>query len=175
MQTIEGSRYAGALKKIIRQWTDELTRIQETVDLWVQVQTKWLYLEGIFIGNEDIRQQLPKEAKTFEQHHKNFKNINQQVTKNPNIYYQCVTVDSTLLQIKSLSISFDKSQKSLSDYLSSKKRFFPRFYFISDEDLLSILGSSDPLNIQPHLIKLFDNCKSLIFERNKLFMSFNST
>jgi dynein heavy chain len=167
LQNIEGSRFAGALKKIIRQWTDDLTRIQETIDIWTQVQRKWLYLEGIFIGNDDIRQKLPKDAKTFEQHHKHFRNINGQVAKNPNIYFNCVQVDSTTVQIKSLSVSFDKSQKSLTDYLSTKKTCFPRFYFISDEDLLSILGTSEPILIQPQMIKLFDNCKALIFERSK--------
>jgi len=40
---------------------------------------------------------------------------------------------------------------------------FPRFYFISDDDLLSILGSSDSKSITPHLLKLFDNCKELIY------------
>jgi dynein heavy chain len=42
---------------------------------------------------------------------------------------------------------------------------FPRFYFISDDDLLQILGSSDPRAISPHLLKLFDNCKDLIFAK----------
>jgi len=112
LQNIEGSRYAGGLKKIIRQWNDDLTKVQETIDIWVQVQRKWLYLEGIYIGNDDIRQKLPKEAKTFEQHHKNFSNINKQVAKNPNIFFNCVSIESTSIQIKSLSISFDKSQKS---------------------------------------------------------------
>ena len=40
---------------------------------------------------------------------------------------------------------------------------FPRFYFISDEDLLQILGTSDPKAVGPHLLKLFDNCKDLIY------------
>lgn len=40
---------------------------------------------------------------------------------------------------------------------------FPRFYFISDEDLLQILGSSEVRSISPHLLKLFDNCKNLQF------------
>ena len=30
------------------------------------VQRKWVYLEGIFIGAEDIRMQLPEEAKKFD-------------------------------------------------------------------------------------------------------------
>lgn len=40
---------------------------------------------------------------------------------------------------------------------------FPRFYFIPNEDLLQILGSSDPKSIQPFLLSLFDNCKKLVF------------
>ena len=51
------------------------------------------------------------------------------------------------------------SQKSLTDYLDAKRGIFPRFYFISDDELLSILGSSDPMAVQPHMLKLFDNCR----------------
>lgn len=47
---------------------------------------------------------------------------------------------------------------------------FPRFYFISDDDLLLILGSSDPRAISPHLLKLFDNCKDLIFGKGDKFL-----
>jgi dynein heavy chain len=43
---------------------------------------------------------------------------------------------------------------------------FPRFYFISNDDLLQILGSSDPMTIQPFLLRLFDGCKRLIFGNN---------
>jgi dynein heavy chain len=49
-------------------------------------------------------------------------------------------------------------QKSLSEYLDTKRCAFPRFYFISDEELLSILGTSDPTSVQEHMLKLFDNC-----------------
>jgi dynein heavy chain len=169
LQSIEGSKFAGlALKQEVKRYIDSLTKVQETIDAWIQVQTKWLYLEGIYIGNEDIRQQLPKDTKTFEQHHKTFKGLNDKVSKNLSIMVNCVHNDTTLPQLKNLMTSLDKSQKSLSDYLKSKKKVFPRFYFISDEDLLSILGSSDPNSIQPHLIKLFDNVKSLTFEKGKI-------
>ena len=169
LQSIEGSKFAGtALKNEVRRWMDSLIKIQETIEEWIKVQTKWLYLEGIYIGNEDIRTQLAKETKTFEQHHKAFKNLNEKVSKNPNIYSNCVHNDNTLLQLQNLATNLDRSQKSLTEYLKSKKKVFPRFYFISDEDLLSILGSSEATSIQPHMIKLFDNVKSLGFDKGKI-------
>ncbi len=57
----------------------------------------------------------------------------------------------------------DKCQKSLTDYLDTKRNAFSRFYFISDDELLSVLGSSDPTSIQVHMLKLFDNVKELKF------------
>ena len=42
--------------------------------VWMVVQRKWMYLEGIFIGG-DIRSQLPEEAKKFDQIDKTFKKV----------------------------------------------------------------------------------------------------
>jgi len=51
----------------------------------------------------------------------------------------------------------DKCQKSLTEYMRNKRAIFPRFNFISDDELLSILGSRDPAVIQEHIGKMFDN------------------
>ena len=69
------------------------------------------------------------------------------------------------MELKTLSEELDKRQKSLSDYLDTKRNIFPRFYFLSDEDLLSILGNSEVGAVQPHMLKLFDNCKTLLLAR----------
>ena len=52
------------------------------------------------------------------------------------------------------SSGLEKCQKSLNDYLDSKRNAFPRFFFISDDELLSILGSHDPQCVQEHMIKV---------------------
>lgn len=55
-------------------------------------------------------------------------------------------------------------QKSLESFLESKRRMFPRFYFVSDDDLLSIIGQKSPRDIQLHLEKCFSGIKFLEIE-----------
>ena len=57
-------------------------------------------------------------------------------------------VPGRLAEMQGLSLGLDKCQKSLNDYLDSKRMIFPRFYFISTEELLSILGSSESSCVQ---------------------------
>lgn len=53
-------------------------------------------------------------------------------------------------------------QRALEQYLETKRHVFPRFYFISNEDLLEILANArKPELIQVHIKKLFENIKFL--------------
>ncbi len=61
----------------------------------------------------------------------------------------------------------DQIQKSLTDYLESKRSIFPRFYFLSDEELLEILAQNkDPINIQKHINKCFEGINQLEFSES---------
>lgn len=62
--------------------------------------------------------------------------------------------------------ALEKCQKSLTEYLRNKRVIFPRFSFISDDELLSILGSSDPMIIQEHVGKMFDNLEKFSLSYN---------
>ena len=66
---------------------------------------------------------------------------------------------------QTLFSQLEACQKSLSDYLETKRTAFPRFYFLSDDELLQILGTSDPVAVQEHMLKLFDNTAALTFDR----------
>jgi len=134
--------------------------------------------------------QLPEEAKKFDAVDKTFKGIMTATSKNPNVVDACTSENrlqvrglpasppsclvpiSNLLRrplfqvLSNLSERLDSCQKSLSDYLDTKRASFPRFFFISDDELLSVLGNNDPTSIQVHLLKLFDNVKEMQFGRN---------
>ena len=163
LQTMSGSRFVGIFATKVRTWEKTLNLVMETLDVWFNVQRQWMYLESIFIGSEDIRMQLPEEAKKFDQINKAFKGIMTTTHQHP-VVIKAATAKE-LETLTNLGERLDKCQKSLTDYLDTKRNAFSRFYFISDDELLSVLGSSDPTSIQVHMLKLFDNVKELKFDR----------
>ncbi len=161
LQTMSGSRFVGRYAQKVRTWEKTLNMVVETLDVWYNVQRKWMYLESIFIGSEDIRMQLPEEAKKFDKINKEFKTIMKTTHEHP-VVVKAAT-EKEFDSLTEMGDRLDKCQKSLTDYLDTKRNAFSRFYFISDDELLSVLGSSDPTSIQVHMLKLFDNVKELKF------------
>eukprot|EP00750_Incisomonas_marina_P009230 INCI15857.2.p1 GENE.INCI15857.2~~INCI15857.2.p1 ORF type:complete len:4529 (-),score=890.01 INCI15857.2:58-13644(-) len=166
LQSMLGSRFVGIFLDQVKAWEKQLMNMSDTIDMWFRVQSKWMYLESIFVGSADIRLQLPEVAKNFDKIDKGFKDIMASCVKNSLCTAACST-DNRLGVLTNLSERLEGCQKSLSEYLETKRNAFPRFFFISDDELLSVLGTSDPESIQQHLLKLFTNCERYKFVRGK--------
>ena len=68
--------------------------------------------------------------------------------------------------LNEMNNKLEEIQKSLDMYLETKRQLFPRFYFLSNDDLLEILGQSrNPEAVQPHMKKCFDNIVKLDLSR----------
>eukprot|EP00501_MAST-03F_sp_TOSAG23-6_P002127 GSMAST32.ASY1.ANO1.2223.1 assembled CDS len=110
----------------IQQILDDQINLQDIIDNWLKVQGVWLYLEPIF-SSDDINKQMPKE-----------------VAQRKGLVKSLLNAIDVLEQI----------QRGLNQYLETKRLFFPRFFFLSNDELLEILAETkDPLRVQPHLKK----------------------
>lgn len=77
----------------------------------------------------DIRTQLPEEARKFDDIDKAYRRIMGDCVKNPIVIPICM-VSGRLGEFQGLSLGLEKCQKSLNDYLDSKRRIFPRLVFL---------------------------------------------
>jgi dynein heavy chain len=170
LQTMLGDPFVLAIQTQVEEWVRLLSTLSDTIDEWTVCQRNWMYLESIF-GAEDIQKQLPTEAQKFSVIDKTFKDIMIRTNLNPKVISSLNSFENgnTLLAcFQHCNNDLEAIQKSLEDYLETKRMAFPRFYFLSNDELLGILSQTrDPLAVQPHMSKCFDAIKSLTFEEVK--------
>ncbi len=165
--TILGSRYIKPLLSQAENWRTTLLNLQVIMDEWVTCQHQWIYLENIFSG-QDIKKQLANEAAKFETVDKFFRNLMQRAYKNSQPLKLLKLFKGDLLEnLRRHNKSLDEIQKMLEDYLETKRKAFPRFYFISNDELLEILANQQKLEVvQQSLRKCFDNLVKLDIHEN---------
>lgn len=155
LSTMKASKFFVSFKEKIERWEHNLSSVSEVVDLLLQVQRQWMYLESIFMASEDIQRQLPHESKLFSQVNEDYKTVTQEIVERPNAVQAC-TREGVLDMLTGMDAKLEKIQKSLDQYLETKRQSFPRFYFLSNDDLLEILGQQkDPTQVQKHIKKCF--------------------
>ncbi|GLI63290.1 hypothetical protein VaNZ11_006196 [Volvox africanus] len=162
-QSMRASPYIGPFEDRVRLWEAKLSLTQETLDQWLRCQQGWLYLEPIF-GSEDIMQQMPNEGRKFKAVDHTWRRTMEKLSKNAEVLTTCAD-DEQLKALSEANKLLEQVTKGLNDYLETKRLAFPRFYFLSNDELLEILSETkDPTRVQPFLRKIFEGINALEFQ-----------
>ncbi|XP_035794419.1 cytoplasmic dynein 2 heavy chain 1-like [Anopheles albimanus] len=144
-------------------WEEKLNNLDYIVTHLNQIQKRWIYLEPIF-GAGTLR----KEESVFRSIDKNFRYIMQEIAVDPRVV-SIHRINNILSIIDTLQTQISRCQNALSTYIRAKRDAFSRFYFLSDDDLLELLGqSSKEAIIQKHIRKLFPGIYRLMIEEQQV-------
>lgn len=115
-----------------------------------------MYLSPLF-GSEDITRQMPVESRRFAVVDAYWRKTMEAAKKQGNIMDFVTDTDNLLKTFQESNKMLDMIGKHLNDYLETKRLAFPRFYFLSNDELLGILSQTKNVHlVQPHLSKIFD-------------------
>ncbi len=160
------SPYYKVFEEEIAPWDEKLQRLRIIFDVWIDVQRRWVYLQGIFFGSADIKNQLQNEYTKFKNIDSEFTGVMKKVSQKPNML-EVASISGLQKNLEKLAEQLTKIQKALGDYLEMQRGRFARFYFVGDEDLLEIIGNSkDVTNVQRHFAKMFAGVTLLKTEAN---------
>ncbi|KAK2956118.1 putative Dynein axonemal heavy chain 5 [Blattamonas nauphoetae] len=164
-QNMTGNPHIAILEPKRKLWEQLLVLVRDTLESWLRCQIAWMYLEPIF-ASPDIQHQLPNESKRFFAVDTMWRATMAKVVKTPRILPLLRREKNNMvLAFNNANKELDEVQKKLDLYLETKRAAFPRFYFLSDEDLLQILAKTkEPQAVQPHLRKCFEGINKLTFE-----------
>eukprot|EP01060_Flectonema_neradi_P004124 TRINITY_DN12705_c0_g1_i2.p1 TRINITY_DN12705_c0_g1~~TRINITY_DN12705_c0_g1_i2.p1 ORF type:complete len:4231 (+),score=761.72 TRINITY_DN12705_c0_g1_i2:111-12803(+) len=174
--TIASNRFCtGGLRRRVEVWENDMKYMSETLDKWLEVQRKWMYLESIF-SHKELQQQWPEDARAFLTVDKGFRDLMKRTAGNPGARNALTQSNYSLLaQCKKDIDSLERIEKRLEEKLDQKRRLFPRFYFLSNDDLLDILAQiRNPDKLAPHMLKMFDNIKKLTISESTDVTHINS-
>ncbi|KAH6676840.1 cytoplasmic dynein-like protein 1 heavy chain 1 [Halenospora varia] len=174
LQAMRHSPYYKEFEEEASGWEDKLNRVHVLFDVWIDVQRQWVYLEGVFTGNADIKHLLPIESSRFQNINSEFFAVMKKVYKTPFVL-DVLNISGVQKSLERLAELLNKIQKALGEYLERERVSFPRFYFVGDEDLLEIIGNSnDTLRIAKHFKKMFAGLSGLIMDEDHLISGFTS-
>ena len=160
------SKYIAYFEKEVEKWKSDLGSIYDIVQLLSEVQKTWSFLENLFIQSEEVKKELPRESEKFVDIDRNMKDIMEKGCDIKNILKFC-TISGMLKKLEVIQADLKVCEKALNEFLDSKRRAFPRFYFVSVSDLLDILSNgNNPLKINRHMSKIFQAIEKLELEES---------
>jgi hypothetical protein len=144
-------------------WQALLVDAIDLLGVWVDVQRSWIYLEPIF-GAHDIQKQMREHGHRFREADRLWRRCMSSAMAAGSVA-DVAENTGLLLQLQHAWTKLEGIQRDLAKFLDTKRRAFPRLFFLSNDELLELLAETkDPTRVQQYLPKAFDGLHRLCFE-----------
>eukprot|EP00878_Enallax_costatus_P044621 GHUV01053316.1.p1 GENE.GHUV01053316.1~~GHUV01053316.1.p1 ORF type:complete len:464 (+),score=147.77 GHUV01053316.1:399-1790(+) len=155
VQGMMANRYMNTFRDQVLGWNKKLMAVADVVAILTEIQRTWAYLESLFVASEEVKKELPEATVRFARIDADVKSVLADFKQVQNCV-ACCNKDGLLKFLEKQQTELEVCEKALADYMESKRRAFPRFYFVSTADLLDILSNgNNPVKVMQHMSKCF--------------------
>ena len=137
--------------------SEDVDELRHRLELWSDAQKRWVHLDALFGGDENVGDRLPQAKNCFVDGSRIFQRCRDDcLTENPRVR-ALLEVAALPESLEAVTRLFGDAQRALGLFLEQTRSEFPRFYFVGDDDLLAILGGGASIveRARPHLAKMF--------------------
>ena len=153
IQGMLASRYLAQFEQEVNSWQKALFNVNEVFLLVGDIQRTWSYLEPLFIHSDEVKRELPEDATRFITIDVDTRKVLHKAWETKNVKL-AFNEDGLMDKLEGIQEQLDICKKSLADFLDGRRRQFPRYYFVSEADLLDILSNGGtPEKILAHIPK----------------------
>lgn len=154
------SVYVDPHKDVVVQWDDAMTNVRSILESWLEVQGKWSHLGPLF-GPHGLSGQLTVESKRFTEITRQWKSTVDQARDHGKLSELLRHTDLPS-RLEDLSKALEAVVKGVMEFLDEKRSIFPRFYFLSNNEMVDVLvRSHQPVTVEPFLIRCFPGIKKI--------------
>lgn len=171
-QTLFTSPYVAPIRKRATERLNFLRHSRECMDAWFECQRGWLYLQPIFTGTS-IQQKLHREANKSQVVDRKWSSIMDLTHQHPD-FMIVMQRDHLLEDLRDSNVLLEEITHGLNDYLEAKRLGFPRFFFLSNDELISILSHTKDFDcIQKSMSKLFEYIQTINVDSDTMITAMN--
>ncbi|CAA9988254.1 dynein heavy chain, putative [Plasmodium knowlesi strain H] len=156
LQNCFSSKYFLFFSSELNIWQKKITNIYEVILLLKDIEKLWMYLQNMYVYSEEVKKELPLYSKFFLIINDEYLEMLKQIIGNNTKVVDFANDEGIIEKLEELKSKLCKSEKPLNEYLDSKRKSFPRFFFISSTDLIDILSNGNNFKlVNTHVQKIF--------------------
>jgi hypothetical protein len=160
-QQMRSSAHVAAQLSTAVDWEALLVRFQDTLNLWLRVQEQWLQLHPVMVqssyatslgdgSGDDAGSVAPiAVVQTYAQADAAYRSIVDEVDRTQHSIISVMSLESLPHRLADVQTALQSVRADVLSLMDAKRRIFPRFYFVSDSQMLSCLSSADLSALAP--------------------------
>lgn len=156
--------YASIIREQVLEQLNHLENYSFIIEQWMSFQNNWTLLQPLF-NQEELKQTLPQQANSIVSIQRRWSQIAKHILKDTRVV-ACCQYPGLKESLGEMNASLESILSSLGKFLDTKRASIPRLYFLTNDETLLFISTSNCTTFSSIVKKLFMHISHLDIHKN---------